>query len=62
MHILIDFRPISGSLDQDLGHLEPISGVWVWILAIKDLFLAISRGLDLDLGHSGPMSGVWISI
>ena len=37
--IPMDFRPISGSLDLDLGHLGPISGVWAWILAI----LAVSR-------------------
>ena len=29
----MDFRPISRSLDLDLGHLGPISEVWASILA-----------------------------
>ena len=54
--IPINFRPILGSLDLDLGHLGPISGVWAMIFAIKGPFLPISRGLDLDLGHSASIS------
>ena len=58
----MDFRPILGSLDLDLGHLGPISWVWALILVINGLFLSILGGLDLDLGHSGRISGVWTSI
>ncbi len=54
----MDFRPISESVDLDLGHSGPISGVWAWIWAIKGLFLPFSGGLDLDLGHSGPILGI----